>query len=150
MGIRILLKMVCIIVLSTHICSAKNSILGNSNANQCRLTTVSIIQLISHPENFEGKCVSVQGVFHVEREGSAIFLDEGSEANHIYANAIRLRLDEDILDKLGDFSMMSQLNGKYYQIDGKFILYNVSGGVVGYIEQIQRISDLYFRAGTGG
>jgi len=76
---------------------------------------VSIIQLISNPENFDGKVISVTGYLKLKFEGTALYFHKEDYLNRIYKNSIWLNISKDDLYKL-----KKECSDKYVSIIGTF------------------------------
>jgi len=73
------------------------------------ITAVSIIQLISKPEAYDGKRVSITGFVRFEFEGNSIYLHEEDYRNGLYKNGMWLSMEE-----------RKELNNRYALIEGSF------------------------------
>lgn len=76
---------------------------------------VSIIQLISNPDKFDGKYVRLIGYVHLEFEGDAIFLHEDDYKYGLTRNGLWLNLTQDCCGKDIRF-----FNKKYVLVEGTF------------------------------
>ncbi|MDD5669681.1 MAG: hypothetical protein PHE58_06610 [Candidatus Omnitrophica bacterium] len=99
------------------ICYAEKKIDIQSDKNReiffkCR--TVSLIQLISRPEKYNGKFIAVIGFVNLEFEGDAVYLSEEDYRHGIGKNAVRLLINEDIEKNAKKF------DNKYCHIAGTF------------------------------
>lgn len=75
---------------------------------------VSIIQLITNPEQFDGKLVRVIGFMHLEFEGDAVYLHREDFEYSIQKNSLAI----DLSDSQG--RMWGKLNNRYVIIEGRF------------------------------
>jgi hypothetical protein len=93
-------------------------------------TDVSIIQLISNPEKFDGKYVRLIGFVRVAFEGDAIYLHEDDYKYGLTKNGLWLNLTKDIYEKEGQ-----KFDRKYVLVEGTFSAKNrghmglFSGGI---------------------
>lgn len=78
----------------------------------------SIISLITNPDIFQDKYVTIVGVGNIEYEANAIFLGYNDWDYGIYKNGIALCLN-DIEENL-NLDDMKKLNGKYVEVSGIF------------------------------
>lgn len=76
---------------------------------------VSIIQLISNPEKYDGKFIDVTGFIKIEFEGTALYLHQEDYKNHIFNNSIWLNISK---DKIYEFE--KECSEKYGSITGTF------------------------------
>jgi len=74
---------------------------------------VSMIQLLSDPEKFNGKRIQVVGFVHLEFEGNAIYLNRDDFLYGIEKNALWLSIQ----DPISDFR---ELNDSYVLVEGTF------------------------------
>ena len=79
------------------------------------VTDVSIIQLISNPEKFDGKYVRLIGFVRVEFEGDAIYLHEDDYKYGLTKNGLWLNLTKDIYEK-----QSRKFDRKYVLVEGTF------------------------------
>ena len=99
------------------------------------VTDVSIIQLISNPEKFDGKYVRFIGFVSVAFEGDAIYLHEDDYKYGLTKNALWLSLTKDIYEK-----QSRKFDRKYVLVEGTFSARNRGhmGLYSGAIENIKR------------
>ena len=76
---------------------------------------VSIIQLISNPEKYEGKTVKIEGFISLEYEGMAIYLNQDDYEYFNRKNGICLLLSKE--DAIG---LQKECDKKYVTVTGKF------------------------------
>ena len=76
--------------------------------------SVSIINLISTPQNYEGKKVRIVGIVKIEFEGNAIYLTPSDLKNLNYKNGLWLTLKNDQVAGFKKFS------GKIVLVEGVF------------------------------
>lgn len=76
--------------------------------------SVSIINLISTPEKYEGKKIRVVGIAKIEFEGNAIYLSKQDLENAYYKNGLWLTLNSEEMSKFKKFS------GKSVLVEGIF------------------------------
>jgi hypothetical protein len=90
---------------------------------------VSIIQLISSPDAYDGKLVQVFGFVRFEFEGSAIYLHQEDYKQGLYKNSLWLSMGE-----------QKELDQKYALIEGIFNARNHGhlGLCSGSIEKVSR------------
>jgi hypothetical protein len=87
-----------------------------SAADSCKdINDVSIIQLISNPEKFDGKCVRLIGFVHLEFEGDAMYLHEVDYENRLTKNGLWLEISEDFYGK-----DKQKYTHKYVLVEGIF------------------------------
>ncbi len=96
---------------------------------------VSVIQLISNPEKFDGKYVRLIGFVRLEFEGNAIYLHEDDYKYGLTRNGLWLSLTEGCCGK--DVRIFDQ---KYVLVEGTFSAKNQGhmGLFSGAIEKIKR------------
>jgi len=78
-------------------------------------TKVSMINLISSPEEYHGKKIRVNAYLKIKHESNAIYLNKDDYRYSIYKNAIYLYVDRDKLEKF----LESPYEG-YVSIEGIF------------------------------
>jgi hypothetical protein len=76
--------------------------------------SVSMIQLIALPKDFDGKYVNIIGVLSIGREGDLLFLSKEDYDNGLISNAIWIKRP----DLAGCSSALSE--GRYVQVTGTF------------------------------
>ena len=76
--------------------------------------TVSLVQLIAGPQNFDGKRVAVTGFVMLEAENTAVYLHESDAAYGIFRNALWLGVP------LGGESHRVRFHRRYVVIEGIF------------------------------
>ncbi|WP_431050535.1 hypothetical protein [Roseateles sp. L2-2] len=74
----------------------------------------SLIQLIAHPKEFDGKRVQIVGFVRLEFEGNAIYLHRDDELHGILKNGLWLNVEK--LSK----SDRLQFDGRYAFVEGTF------------------------------
>ena len=79
------------------------------------ITEVSIIQLISNPEKYEGKTVQIEGFISLEYEGMAIYLTKDDYEYFNRKNGICL-----LLSKEDAISLKKECHKKFVTVTGKF------------------------------
>ena len=103
-------------IYASDLSSKDNSLKMNDECLKANrdIEDVSIINLIATPEKYNGKCVRIRGMLATGHESNAIFLDEGSYKNFIYANSISLVLTSQQVEHF------SGGNGAYALVEGMF------------------------------
>lgn len=102
---------------------------------------ISMVQLLSNPEQYNGKLIRVVGYLWIEPEGSAIYLHKEDKINSLTKNAIQISVSEEM------YKRREELSGYYVLIEGVFSsddkghmeLYS------GVLQSIQRISPRHFK-----
>jgi hypothetical protein len=99
-------------------------------------TDVSIIQLISNPEKFDGKYVRLIGFVRVAFEDDAIYLHEEDYKYGLTKNGVWLNLTKDIYEK-----QSRKFDRKYVLVEGTFSAKDRGhmGLFSGAIENIKRL-----------
>lgn len=102
-------------------------------------TFVSMVQLLSNPERYDGKLVRVVGYVWIEPEGAAIYLHKEDKVNSLTKNAIQLSLPE------GAVKDKKQLSGYYVLVEGVFDSNDAGhmGLYSGTLRSIQRTSAMH-------
>jgi hypothetical protein len=97
--------------------------------------SVSIIQLISNPEQFDGKRVRLIGFVRLELEGDAIYLHREDYNNRLTKNGLWINITKDF-DGKGNH----KYDQKYVLVEGTFSANNQGhmGLFSGAIENIER------------
>lgn len=85
-----------------------------SHAGEAPVERVSIIQLISSPDRFDGRIVNLVGVLRLEFEESAVYLGPDDARHKNRKNGIWVEMTEE------QESMGRRLNGRYVVIEGRF------------------------------
>ena len=75
---------------------------------------VSLIQLISSPDKFDGKLVRVEGFLRLEFEGEALYLHQEDDEQMLTKNAIWIDASPDMMKK------RDSVNKKYVLLEGTF------------------------------
>ena len=75
---------------------------------------VSLVSVIANPERYDGRYITVQGVFQLQFEGDALFLDDASLKNHVLKNAIWVDVSPD------DRTAVRKLSNSYMYLTGRF------------------------------
>lgn len=75
---------------------------------------VSIAQLLSVPEKFDGATVMLLGYLHLDVDGSKLFLHEADYVNGLESNGIAVRPSKEMME------LKSALNHKYVLLVGSF------------------------------
>ena len=103
--------------------------------------SVSLIELISRPNDFSGKRVIVKGVANIEFEGTALYLHSEDRVYTNYPNALWLSLSRD------SPLYKPSLTGKYVVVVGEFNAgWRGHNGVYsGTITNIQELTRLHQR-----
>ena len=92
------------------------SVFGESECtNQEPLPKISLVKQIANPEEFNERCVRTVGVFFAAHESSAMFLDSDSYKLKIFANSIRMDIQNSAIDSA------SELNGEYVHVIARFV-----------------------------
>jgi hypothetical protein len=97
-----------------------SSFVFSSQSEQAR--NVSLLELITSPEKFDGQLIAVVGFLEMSRDGDLLYLHRADDENWIVANSVWIRRDE----RLGKDRNL--LNRKYVKVVGIF--------KVGYHEQL--------------
>jgi hypothetical protein len=87
----------------------------NRAKNPQEILRVSILQLITTPEKYDGKLIEVTGFIKLEFEGTAIYLHQEDYKNHIYKNSIWLTMSKETL-----YSLQKECSEKYGSVCGTF------------------------------
>ena len=78
-------------------------------------TSVSMIQLIAHPERYDGKRIHVEGFAELGwLRGGRLYLHAEDARVHLWRNGINLEIPVEIYDKREHF------NGRYVRVSGTF------------------------------
>jgi hypothetical protein len=91
--------------------------------NPCKLYDVSMIDLISNPETFDGKPIRVRGFAHFEFEGNGIYLHREDFEQGLFRNGIWL--------DTGEKSGPRELSDQYLDVQGTFAAARGGGGHLG-------------------
>ncbi|WP_068773573.1 hypothetical protein [Paenibacillus sp. FJAT-26967] len=103
------------------------------------ITEVSIINLISNPEKYDGELIRVVGVANIAFESNALYLSKEDYKNSITKNAVWLKLNYDQLNVTQ--KVLDKLNGKYVLIEG-ILNMNNKGHFDKYSGSIEKIARL--------
>ena len=76
--------------------------------------SVSLVQLIANPKDYDGKIVRVIGFVKLEFEGDAIYLHQDDYKHNIHKNGLWIDVTDDIRKK------RAGLDQKYVLIEGTF------------------------------
>lgn len=87
--------------------------------NEEEVLSVSIINLIANPKEYDGKLVSITGFLSLGRE-SHIFLNRDDFKNNNYKNSIFVLFSTSKAMEL----IKGRFNKKYVRLIGRFYLYN--------------------------
>ena len=87
----------------------------NKNNSPGEALDVSIIQLISNPEKYDGKIIYVEGFIKIEFEGTALYLHQQDFEHRISKNAIWLNISREDL-----YGLINECSEKYGSIIGLF------------------------------
>ncbi len=79
-----------------------------------QVTPASLIQLISSPEKFDGKTISVIGVVRLEFEGNRLYLSRSDYQNRVDDNGIWIRPSKQMWDG------RAEVDSEYVHIVGIF------------------------------
>jgi hypothetical protein len=77
-------------------------------------TGISLIQLISNPDKYDGKVVRLEGFLRIEFEGNALYLHQEDDDHMLTKNAIWVDASPDMTKRRND------LNKKYVLLEGTF------------------------------
>lgn len=77
-------------------------------------TGVSLIQLISNPDRYDGKVVRLEGFLRLEFEGNALYLHQEDDDRMLTKNAIWVDANAGMMQRRND------LNQKYVLLEGTF------------------------------
>jgi len=99
---------------------------------------VSMVQLLSNPERYNGKTVRVVGYLWIEFEGTALYFHKEDKINSLTKNGIALNLPEKSLKD------EKKLSGQYVLVEGVFDADDPGhmGLYSGTIHSIQRTSPM--------
>jgi hypothetical protein len=99
--------------------------------------SVSLVQLIAAPNDFNGKYVRVQGFVCIEHEGTAIYLHREDWEHMLTRNGLWLAANE----TTPEGSREEAVNGRYALIEGRFVAEKKGhrGLWSGSIEEITRM-----------
>lgn len=75
---------------------------------------VSLIQLIAHPESYEGEWVDLRGVLEIDSRESALYFGPQDAFHQIPVNRVPLLLDDYQIEEY------KNLSGKYVLLQGRF------------------------------
>lgn len=75
---------------------------------------VSLVQLIAHPKDYDGKVVMVVGFLNLQFEGDSIYFHEDDYKHGITKNGLWIQTTPDIKKR------ESALNHKYVMVNGRF------------------------------
>lgn len=82
------------------------------------LNSISIINLIANPQEYDGERIQVSGVVRLDVKDKAVFLSSEDYRNHVFKNAIEIVLPRDLfVERKKDLSAFS---GRHVMIDGFF------------------------------
>ena len=84
------------------------------NVHSRELREVSLIQLITHPTEFDGQDVRAIGFLHLEFEGNAVYLHREDFEYSNLKNAVAITLSATQL------RAWSKLNNRFVIVEGKF------------------------------
>lgn len=84
------------------------------NPRQSLPQLTGLVQLMARPANYEGKLVSVIGVFQFEFEGQVLYLSREDYDNSVEENGLWLELNDQVLPQA------KELSGKYVNVVGVF------------------------------
>jgi hypothetical protein len=112
------------------------------NPTDDRVTDVSIIQLISNPEKFDGRYVRIIGFVRLEFEGDAIYLHHDDYKYGIYSNGLWLNITKGCCGK-----DLKSADRKYVLVEGTFDIKNKGhmglwSGSIKNIKRFQVWSDM--------
>jgi hypothetical protein len=96
------------------------------------LCTVSLVELISRPEIYDGRRVKVVGWLHLEFEGDALYLHREDYDRATMLNSLRFSAPKSFKDRSAEF------NDSYCIVMGTFIAYDAGTSAIerGGIEAI--------------
>lgn len=80
----------------------------------------SIVSLISHPADYEGRLIRIIGVAAISFEGSFVCLDMESYERNLLSNCLQLGAWSDQNRDHISFEQAYSLNGKYILVEGAF------------------------------
>lgn len=102
---------------------------------------VSFVQLLAHPERFNGKEIIVQGVLTFQFENVALYLSSEQAKYHDTRSAVSLIFDTDKVD----YERLPNLDGKHVRLMGKFICFQQPAGFIpefaGEIREVRLIKE---------
>ena len=123
---------------------AENQIGSTKNE---KIDEVSLVQLLSQPETYEGKFVRVEGFIRLEFEGNGIYLSR-DDANYLIAkNSLWVEFDQNLWTDPANgkrIDIDKMFNGKFVLIEGIFDKNNKGhmGLFSGAIKKISRVMEL--------
>jgi hypothetical protein len=94
------------------------SLSGSAQHDQTAPQIVSMVQLLSSPERYDGKTVVVFGFLTIGQEDNNLYLGKGDYDNVLLANSIWVDVSREMLAR------SAELNLKYVRIVGVFRLGN--------------------------
>lgn len=111
---------IVIISLSTGSCFSQDNplpdfISRNKDKSPGQFTTVTTNQLISKPEDYDGKVVRVVGYLNLEFEGTALYTSKSDDDKHYYKNSIWLSIS-----KKHRYELDMYCSEKYASVIGTF------------------------------
>ncbi|RTY85534.1 hypothetical protein [Flavobacterium sp. GT3R68] len=98
-----------------------------------KVQTVSIIQLISNPEKYDGKIISVAGFLNLGFEETALYLSQNDEEHKLKKNSIWIDKDSD---------RSSIYHKEYVIITGTFDMKN-NGHFGSFSGTLKKITNIY-------
>jgi hypothetical protein len=123
--------LVLVVILAPVISNAERNCAEVDDKKNCTLYSVSLIELIANPTQFDGKRVRIIGFLRLEFEGTAIYLSREDFENGITKNGLWVSTDQ--LD--------NTLSNRYVLLEGTFNASNPGhrGLWSGAIEKITRV-----------
>ena len=100
--------------MKTHIAFLLLALLCSVSQPSHAAESVSLIQLIANPNDYDGKFVSVIGFVSLEFEGKAVYLHQDDYKHGIWKNGLWIDVTDDILRKRRTFDQ------KYVLVEGMF------------------------------
>ncbi len=92
---------------------ASGAVAAPSFGQEDKSERVSLVQLISAPEKYEGKLVEVTGFVHIGFENNAVWLHRDDFDHGIYANAIWINVSRCVDGKGRPISGYASLMGRF-------------------------------------
>lgn len=98
--------------------------------------SVPMVRVLSNPGDYQGKVISVAGVFAIDQFSgrNLLYFDEGSMRNRVYLNAVFI-VDNEIT------SSSKGMVGKYVLVTGEFDAASVRNVYAGNIRGVVRVVD---------
>lgn len=97
-------------------------------------TVVSLLSVIANPATFSDQELGVVGFLRIGKDHSLLFVSEENAKNYLLANAIRVKLPNEVLLRSGDF------NSRYVVLFGMFksMPDDINALTVGWLNNVSR------------